>query len=425
MRLELTSSRPIEVWIDQSSICINYGRMKNIRRYLHSQIETDALAARKIGFINGPRQVGKTTLAETILAELRQEKNYFTWDDDEFRKLWIRGPKYFFSSFQKDSTIVLDEIHKDKKWKSKLKGVFDLFKRDLRFIVTGSARLDFYRKSGDSLQGRYIPYRMHPFSVGETFLVKPPPRAEWDEHSSTQFSVDELLQFGGFPEPLTMQNSDKVRRWQRLYRERLVREDLRDLQEVRNVSLIENLAILLQGRVGSQLSYEALREDLSVSFDSVKRWIDLLEALYFCYRIKPYFKNIKNSLKKEPKLFLYDWALVSDPGARFENMVASHLLKSCHAWTDCAMGEFCLFYLRDKQKREVDFLITQDDKPYALIEVKSGQMTPTSSLLHYQKILQPQFCIQVVKDSQSERPSMYRYPGVQIMSAHRFLSSLV
>lgn len=399
--------------------------MPTYKRYLQDYIVTDALDSHRIAFINGPRQVGKTTMAESLLADLHQEQHYYNWDDDEFRRFWTRSPKYLLLTLPKGSTLVFDEIHKDRKWKSKLKGLFDLFKKDLQMIVTGSARLDFYRQSGDSLQGRYIPYRMHPFSLGEGPSIKPPPTKEWDEHFSETFTVDELLRFGGFPEPLTLQNTDKVRRWQRLHRERMIKEDLRDLQEVRDIRLIETLSILLLEKAGSQLSYESLREDLHSSFDSIKRWIELLETLYFCYRLKPYSKNIKYSLRKEPKLFLFDWALVSNEGARFENMVASHLLKSCHAWTDCAMGEFELHYMRDKQKREVDFLITKDEKPFALIEVKSGQTTPTPSLLHFQKILKPQFCIQVVKSERLEKIRQLQYPNVQVISARRFLGSLV
>lgn len=399
--------------------------MQKYKRYLESQITQDALAMGKIAFINGPRQVGKTTMAKGLLAELGQSSHYFTWDDDEFRKLWVKSPKEIPSQLKSGSTLVLDEIHKDRKWKNKLKGIYDLFKDDLHFVVTGSARLDFYRKSGDSLQGRYLPYRMHPFSAGESSHVKPPPERSWDDHLTNQFSWTELLQYGGFPEPFSMQNTEKTRRWQRLYRERLIREDLRDLQEVRDIKLIESLSLLLQDRAASQLSYESLREDLGTSFDSIKRWIDLLEALYFCYRIKPYSKNLSHSLKKEPKLFLYDWSLAADDGRRFENMVAGHLLKSCHAWTDCAMGEFDLHYIRDKQKREVDFLIVKNQKPFALIEVKSGQSTPSSALLHYQKILKPKFCLQVVKDLKKERPSQLAYPGLQVISANRFLGSLV
>jgi len=400
-------------------------KMKKLERYLQYQIQTDALADGKIAFINGPRQVGKTTMTESLLSDLKQSSNYYTWDDDEFRKIWIKGPKDLLSRLKPGSTVVFDEIHKDRKWKSKIKGLYDLFNEELRFIVTGSARLDFYRKSGDSLQGRYFPYRMHPISVGETNRVKPPPETLWDENYTQSFPWKDLLQYGGFPEPFFSQNNEKIRRWQRLYRERMIKEDLRDLQEVRDVRLVESLALLLQERVASQLSYESIREDLSTSFESVKRWIDLLEALYFCYRIKPYSKNLNQSLRKEPKLFLYDWSLVSKEGARYENMVAGHLLKSCHAWTDCAMGEFELHYIRDKQKREVDFFITKNGKPFALIEVKSNQPTPTPSLLHYQKVLKPKFCIQVVKEEKKERRSSLQYPDVQVISAERFLGSLV
>jgi len=399
--------------------------MKKLERYLQNQIQTDALADGKIAFINGPRQVGKTTMAESLLSDLKQSSHYYTWDDDEFRKAWIKGPKDLLSRLKPGSTVVFDEVHKDRKWKSKIKGLYDIFKNDLCFIVTGSARLDFYRKSGDSLQGRCFPYRMHPISVGETNRVKPPPETSWEENHAHSFPWKDLLQYGGFPEPFFSQNAEKIRRWQRLYRERMIREDLRDLQEVRDVRLVESLALLLQERVASQLSYESIREDLSTSFESIKRWIDLLEALYFCYRIKPYSKDLNQSLKKEPKLFLYDWSLVSNEGARFENMVAGHLLKSCHAWTDCAMGEFDLHYIRDKQKREVDLFVAKNGKPFALIEVKSNQSTPTPSLLHYQKVLKPKFCIQVVKEEKKERRSSLQYPDVQVISAERFLGSLV
>ncbi|PIT99062.1 MAG: hypothetical protein COT74_12550 [Bdellovibrionales bacterium CG10_big_fil_rev_8_21_14_0_10_45_34] len=398
--------------------------MSVIRRYLLDEISKDALAQGKIAFISGPRQVGKTTMTQTLLKELRQEQNYFTWDDDEFRKAWTKDPKSLIRQIPRASLVVLDEIHKDRKWKSKIKGIYDLLKNDYKFIVTGSARLDYFRKSGDSLQGRYLPYRLHPFTLGETNRVKPPPEKDWDELLTKTFSLSDLINYGGFPEPQYLQDQKQVQRWQRLYRERMIREDLRDLQEVRDVRQVETLAILLQEKAAGQLSYESLREDLSVSFETVKRWIDLLETLYYSYRIPPYSKAIRYSLKKEPKIFLYDWSLAQNQGAKFENLVAGHLLKSCHAWTDCAMGEFQLFYLRDKLKREVDFLITKDSKAFALVEVKSGESEPTPALLYYQKILKPDFCIQVVRNTRKEKGKLLQHPGVQVLSAERFLGSL-
>jgi predicted AAA+ superfamily ATPase len=398
--------------------------MDNRLRYLKKAIETDALESKKIAFVSGPRQVGKTTMIRSMLSASEFENNYFNWDDDEFRKTWSSTPKRILLNKHPGSLIALDEIHKDRKWKNRLKGLYDLSKQDFKFIVTGSARLDFYRKSGDSLQGRYIPYRLHPFTLGESEQIKGPPQKKWDENYKPTFILEDLLKFGGFPEPLFAQDVQKAIRWRRLYRERLIREDLRDLQNVRDMQQVETLALLLVERAASQLSYESLRQDLSVSFESVKTWIELLEALFYCYRISPYSHKIKNSLKKEPKLFLYDWSLITDEGHRLENLVAGHLLKSCHAWTDCALGEFDLFYVRDKQKREVDFLVTQDRKPFALIEVKSGHSQPTDSLVYFQKVLQPKFCIQVVRDEKLEKPKLIQYPGIELMSVKRFLGSL-
>jgi predicted AAA+ superfamily ATPase len=395
------------------------------KRYLQDWIIKDALNLHKIAFVHGPRQVGKTTMVEALLANQNQQGNYFNWDDDEFRKVWTKGSKDFFLSHPKGSLFALDEIHKDRLWKSKLKGLYDLLKKDYQFLASGSARLDYFRKSGDSLQGRYIPYRLHPFSAGEVDHVKPPPEKNWEENAQTTFSWQDLLTYGGFPEPFSLQSENKTRRWQRLYRERMIQQDLRDLHEVRNIRLIESLALLLQDRASSQLSFESLRQDLSSSFDSIQRWIQSLEALYFCYLLRPYSKDIKYSLKKEPKIFLFDWSLVNNEGSRFENMIAGHLLKSCHAWTDCAMGEFELHYIRDKQKREVDFFITNNKKSWALIEVKSGQSTPTPSLIHYKNILQPKFCFQIVKEKKKEKLNSLSHPGIQSICVERFLSALV
>lgn len=395
-------------------------------RYLEYLILEDALKAKKIAIISGPRQVGKTTLAKKVLHAAGSSQNYYTWDDDEFRKIWIQSPKRLIEN-QKNQLIVLDEIHKDRKWKNKLKGLYDLFNEDVRFIVTGSARMDYFRKSGDSLQGRYFPYRMHPFTLFEKNHLKAPPESleEWmDSNVHPSFDMDDLLELSGFPEPLFGGSASKAQRWKRLYRERMIREDVRDFQNVRDVHLIENLALLLSEKVGGTVSYSSLREDLSCSFESVLRWIEVLEAVYHCYRIRPYAKKIKNSILKEPKLFLYDWSTAQDPGARWENFIAGHLLKSVHAWTDAALGEFDLFYVRDKQKREVDFLITQDGKPYLLLEVKSNRDEPTPSLIYFNGVLKPKFCFQLIRDEKRERPSQIALSGIKVISAKRFLAAL-
>jgi predicted AAA+ superfamily ATPase len=399
------------------------------KRYLEDSIINDALESQKIAFISGPRQVGKTTLSQNILEKFHAEENYFSWDDDEFKKIWIKTPKSILTN-NPHHYLALDEIHKNLQWKNKLKGLYDLYKSKMKFIVTGSARMDYYRKSGDSLQGRYFPYRLHPFTVGETTHLKLPPSLEnhqWENSSGPgeiKFPIHDLITLSGFPEPLLGANLDKSKRWQRLYRERMVREDARDFQNIRNISNLDNLSLLLIDKMAGQLSYASLREDLSCSFDSIMRWTEILEALYFCYRIRPYSKKIKNSLLKEPKIFLYDWSYGDDAGKQWENFIAGHLLKNVHAWTDCGLGEFELFYLRDKQKREVDFFITKNKKAYLLLEVKSNQSNPTPSLIYFNEILKPDFCFQLVKTKKQERGRIMQHPNIRIIEANQFLSAL-
>lgn len=403
-----------------------------MQRYLASAIMSDALAAGKIAFISGPRQVGKTTMAQNLLNKLKQDKNYFTWDDQEFKVLWMKYPKKVIDLTASHATsgpvIVLDEIHKDRLWKNRLKGLYDLFKKERRFIVTGSARLDFFRKTGESLQGRYIPYRLHPFSLAESESISLPPNSieEWlESKNKIRFTLEDLLTLSGFPEPLFAQKRELYERWHRLYIERVLKIEISDLAHVRDLNLLETLALFLERQAGSVLSLKSLEEDLSVSFTAIRSWIEILETLYFCFRVRPYSKNIKYSLKKEPKLYLYDWANLESEGARLENLVASHLLKACHAWTDTAAGHFELFYIRDKFKREVDFFVTKNKTPYLLIEVKSGQSTPTEALRYYQNYLKPKFCFQLVKGEKQERLRGFQHTDIQIMTVSRFLSRLL
>jgi len=376
--------------------------VNKMKRYLETAILTDPLASHKMAFISGPRQCGKTTLAQTLLQEANCRANYFNWDDDEFRKLWFRSPSQIFEKLELPRVtatpfVVFDELHKFRHWKRSLKGLFDLHQKSLKILVTGSAKLNIYRKSGDSLAGRYIPYRLHPFTYGETNFIKPPPREDWVSpwSFSPQFNFSELLQLGGFPEPLLGKDVSKAQRWWRLYREQLVREDLRDIKAIRDVQLLSAFVTLLAEKVGGGFSFQSLQEDLSVSFATVRDWTEALETIFLCFRIRPFSKRIQGSLKKEPKLFFYHWPAVQDPGARLENLVACHLLKSVHAWTDSALGDFDLVYIRDKHKREVDFCITESGRPWLLLEVKSSTKAITPALAYYTHLLKPKFSIQL------------------------------
>ncbi|MDH5561881.1 MAG: AAA family ATPase, partial [Deltaproteobacteria bacterium] len=280
---------------------------------------------------------------------------YLNWDYQEDKKALMQGK---LPSNQQ--LIIFDEIHKYKEWRNLLKGFYDKRKSTTSFLVTGSARLDYYRKGGDSLQGRYHYHRLHPFSLCE---INPSP---------TQTDLDTLLRFGGFPEPFLSQSETEWKRWQRERQTRVIKEDLLSLEQVREISQLEVLAILLQEKVGSLLSINSLREDLSASHEAVDRWVRIFENLYYCFLLKPFGSKKIKALKKDRKLFMWDWSLCKTDGARFENLVASNLLKYCHHLEDTQGDEMELCYLRDKMKREVDFVVLKNQQPLFAVECKSG-----------------------------------------------------
>ena len=158
-------------------------------------------------------------------------------------------------------------------------------------------------------------------------------------------------------------------------------EDLRDLSRVQDLRGLRSLADLLAARVGGGINYASLAADLSVSPDTAKVWVSVLESVYYCWTVSPWFRNVSNSIRKQPKAYLWDWSLVQDEGARNENFIASHLLKAVHWWTDSGLGDFGLYYLRTKQQKEVDFLIAKDGKPFMLVECKTSPKEPLSNAL--------------------------------------------
>jgi len=328
--------------------------MQPMERYLKPQIERDL--AEKMVFLGGPRQVGKTTLALSLLANgSERHPAYLNWDDRDARKMLLRG-----ALPSNQTLIVLDEVHKYKGWRSLVKGFYDVGKSSRRFLVTGSARLDHYRRGGDSLQGRYHYHRLHPFSLYE---INPAP---------TPSDLDHLLQFGGFPEPFLKGDSRHWKRWQRERQARVVQDDLVSLEHVKEIAQIDLLAGILPDRVGSLLSVNNLREDLSVAFETADRWVTILENLFFCFRIPPYGLPRLRAARKEKKLYMWDWSLCDAAGPRFENLVASNLLKYCHRLEDAEGDRMALTFVRDSMGRELDFVVTRDDKPLFAVECKSG-----------------------------------------------------
>lgn len=335
-------------------------------RYL--EVPVRHALTRKMVFVGGPRQVGKTTFALGLLGRKADETHpaYLTWDHPSV------PPRLRKAELPPDEPLlVFDEIHKYSRWRNLLKGIFDTEKSRRRVLVTGSARLDYYRKGGDSLAGRYRYFRLHPFSLRELGAGAGAPELE------------ALLRFGGFPEPLFAQDETEHRIWHRDRLSRVVRDDLRDLEHVREITLVEHLVDLLPGKVGSPLSIASLREDLQVDHKTVERWLQILENLYVCYRISPYGAPRVRAVKKERKLYLWDWSGVAEAGPRFENLVASQLLKYCH-WIEDTTGHVMeLRYLRDTDKREIDFVVLRDRKPQFAVECKSGDRSVGAALRYF------------------------------------------
>ena len=373
----------------------------------------------KMVFVGGPRQVGKTTLCRDLVAAQFKNPAYFNWDNRTDRKaisaaIWPGDA----------DLLIFDEIHKYRPWKGFIKGEYDKHKETFKFLVTGSARLDIYRRGGDSLQGRYHYYRLHPFTLAEITHNSeiPPVLSELllnrDFHQDVLESLD---CFGGFPEPFTKQSVRQLRRWHNEKIERMFREDILDIEAVRDIGNMKLLSDILPAKVGSRLSLNAIREDLEVSHRAVTHWMDILEAFYYHFRIYPYSAKKIRSLKKEPKLYLWDWSEVEDESNRFENLMASHLLKFVHFLTDHEGYRAELSYLRDVDKREVDFLVTIDGRPWFAVEVKLNDTVLSPNLLYFRDRLSIPYIYQVVKKDKVDLLEK----GGRIVSAGRFLAGLI
>lgn len=339
-----------------------------LRRYIYDDLKQ--VISRKMGFVGGPRQVGKTTLALSLLNPPSvKNPQYLSWDDPNDQKRILK-----FEIPYKSRIIIFDEIHKYKKWRNLLKGLYDKNHEDHSFIVTGSARLDHFRKGGDSLLGRYRYFRLHPLSV-----------AELKGNSSDVLS---LLKFGGFPEPFYLQNEKEHKLWINERSYRLVRDDVKDLTTIKETSLVSLLLELLPARVGSLLSLKSIAEDIQVSQPTIDRWLTELEHLYYCYRILPFGSPKIRAIKKTAKLYLWDWSEINNDGPRFENLVASQLLKSCHYLEDTEGDRYELRYLRDTDGHEVDFVVLKNKRPLYAVECKTGESSLSKSISYFKERLE-------------------------------------
>ena len=380
---------------------------------------------RQMAFLSGPRQVGKTEVA-LALADV-----YLNFDNFNDRRVILKGPAALAEraelerARQKPPVLALEEIHKFQKWKVLLKGFFDVYGSRCCILATGSARMDIFRKGGDSLLGRYFLYRQHPFSIGEILRPEPPSTPIRESAAMDDEAWEALWRFGGFPEPMVRQSGAFLKKWQSQRMDLLLREDVRDLTRVQELRSIETMGHLLAARSGGQLVMSNLAGEITASVDTVRRWVAILSDLYVGFELRPWFKNVAKALRKEPKWYLRDWSPIADIGARTETFVACHLLKAVETWTDLGLGRFELRYLRDKLQREVDFAIIRDGEPWVLIEVKATRETLSPNLFHFQKQTGARHAFQAVLDLPHEPIDCFAHTTPVIVPLRTLLSQLV
>lgn len=378
-----------------------------------------------MAFLSGPRQVGKTEVARA-LADV-----YLNFDNLDDRRVILKGPAALAGRAElerpreRTPVLALDEIHKFQKWKSLLKGFFDVYGSRCGILATGSARMDIFRKGGDSLLGRYFLYRQHPLSVGEILRPEPPAMPIREPAAIDDEAWEALWRFGGFPEPMVRQSGAFLKKWQSQRMDLLLREDVRDLTRVQELRGIETMGHLLAARSGSQLVLSNLAGEISASVDTVRRWVAILSDLYVGFELRPWFKNIAKALRKEPKWYLRDWSSITDIGARAETFTACHLLKAVETWTDLGLGHFELRYLRDKLKREVDFAIIRDGEPWVLVEVKASRETLSPDVFHFQKQTGAHHAFQAVLDLPHEPIDCFAHTTPIVVPLRTLLSQLV
>lgn len=400
-----------------------------MERLYQKEVEEYLTNYGKLVFISGPRQVGKTTISKQSIKN-NVNSVYLNWDYLEDRQQILSKHNEIFEKLllikaNNKPRIILDEIHKFKDWKNLVKGFYDKFGDSIEFIITGSAKLNIYKKGGDSLMGRYINLTVHPLSVAEISknfsddieYIANPKNIRKDE-------FDALINFGGFAEVYLKGTTRFHRIWSKQRFEQLFREDVRNTEDINNIYTLELLATIINEQVGALTNYTNLANKVRASDQTIRRWLSLLEKHYYCFSIRPWAKNVVRSLIKEPKYYLWDWSQIKDSGAKFENLIASHLLKAVYFWNESGLGDFSLCYLRDKKKQEVDFVIIKDDKPWILVEAKVSDLSISPSLKYFHELLKPEFSFQVVQNKQAIDNSCFDKPGLWIVPAITFLSQL-
>ncbi len=373
-----------------------------MKRYCEKFIFQDL--TKKMVFIGGPRQVGKTTLSKNLMHGRFADSIYLNWDNDQDRKTILRK-----EWSPETPLIIFDELHKYPRWKQWIKGVYDTKAEDQTYLVTGSARLDVYRRGGDSLMGRYHYWRLHPLTIDEL-----------PENMSKKEGYERLLTLGGFPEPFLTDDLREAQRWRRERFDRILREDIRDLESIRNIQILSLFVDALRERVGSTVTLFNIAEDLQISPKTAKNWLMILEKMYLLFPIYPLTTKIPRAIQKPPKVFFYDNAdVIGENGAKLENFVATTLLKRLHFIEDYYGDRASLHYIRDKDGREVDFVTVINQKVIDLIEVKTKDNDISPSLKYYGKKLNPVNTIQLV----GQLTHSYKKDNISVMNPMDFFEN--
>ncbi|MBI4368713.1 MAG: ATP-binding protein [Elusimicrobia bacterium] len=401
-------------------------------RALYASLWETLAKTKSMIFLAGPRQVGKTTFAKIIGSRFANQ-TYFNWDLITHKKMLIENPLFFEQVERKNAEpplVIFDEIHKFRRWKNYLKGVYDEFGRDYKFLVLGSGRLNVFQKGGDSLAGRYFLFTLWPFTLAELANNRIPfddfvknPLLFPDESKTSANIWKQLGQTSGFPEPFLASSERHYRLWSNTYQKQLIREDIRNLTAIKNMDETEILFSLLPSKVGSTLSLDSIARDMQISFNSVRRWIETFEDFFMVFRIAPWTKKIARAITKEKKLYFYDYAMITSEAAKFENMAALELWRAAANWTESGLGSFSLHYVRNKEKQEVDFLIKRDTAPFLLIETKLSDESPAPSLIKFQNQLNVP-AVQLVNKTGICKIISNGNQKLLIISASRYLAGL-
>jgi predicted AAA+ superfamily ATPase len=402
-------------------------------RKLYLKVWDELAQEKSMIFMVGPRQAGKTTLAQ-IISRSFTNNLYFNWDIPSHRTKFFSNPNFFEDVTLKDASkplIVLDEIHKFRDWKNYLKGAYDQFHDRYQFLISGSGRLDVYQKGGDSLAGRYYLFHLWPFTIAELGqrnlnireFLRNPLEIRIDKKEELREKWNRLSALSGFPEPFLVNKQRSYLRWSNTYSNQLIREDIRDLTAVKSIREMENLYYLLPSKLGSPLSIPSLASDLRVTYNSIRNWLSVFELFFLVFSVYPWTKKISRAIQKERKVYLWDSPRVEDESRRFENMVAAELWRGVTQWNDLGFGKFSLHFIRNKEKQEVDFLIANGGRPFLLLEAKISETQPSPALKKFQTALNIP-AVQLLLEHEGYKLISNNGQNILIAAAYQWLSQL-